>query len=95
MNFSLPWTQGSENMKTIELSSVPTTLEQLLALALQENILIKGQDGVEFILAAVDDFESEVESLRHNDEFIAFLDARAKEPKIPIEEARKRLLETD
>lgn len=82
-------------MKTIELLSAPTTLEQLLALALNENILIKGQNGVEFILATVDDFESEVESLQHNDEFIAFLDTRAKEPKIPIEEARKRLLEQD
>ena len=82
-------------MKTIELLSAPTTLEQLLALALQEKILIKGQDGVEFVLAAVDDFESEVESLRYNDEFIAFLDTRAKVPKIPIEEARKQLLEQD
>ena len=60
-----------------------------------ENVLIKGQNGEEFILAAVDDFEAEVESLRHNEEFIAFLDARAKEPKIPIEEARKELLAQD
>jgi hypothetical protein len=43
----------------------------------------------------VDDFEAEVESLRHNDEFIAFLDARAAEPTISIEEAKKRLLEQD
>jgi len=49
----------------------------------------------EIAQSAVDDFESEVERLRYNDAFIAFLDTRAKEPKIPIEEARKRLLETD
>jgi hypothetical protein len=51
--------------------------------------------GDEFILAAVDDFEAEVESLRYNDEFIAFLDARANEPKISLKEARKKLLEQD
>jgi hypothetical protein len=62
--------------------------------ASQENVLIK-RNGEEFILAMVDDFDAEVASLRHNDEFIAFLDARAKEPKISIEEARRKLLEED
>ena len=81
-------------MKAIELSKNPTTLEQVLEWASAENVLIK-RDGEEFILAMVDDFEVEVESLRHNDEFITFLDARAKEPKISIEEARKKLLEED
>ncbi|HEX9654795.1 MAG TPA: hypothetical protein VGA99_13895 [bacterium] len=79
-------------MKTIELSKKPIALEQLLEWASQENVLIR-RNGEEFILALVDDFEAEVESLRHNDEFIAFLDARAKEPKISIEEARRRLTE--
>lgn len=41
------------------------------------------------------DFETEVASLRHNDDFIAFLDARANEPKIPFAEAKRRLLEQD
>ncbi len=81
-------------MKTIELSNNPITVEQLLEWAIQENIVIR-RNGEEFIVAMVDDFEAEVESLRYNDEFIAFLDARAKEPKIPIEEARKILLEQD
>ncbi len=80
-------------MKTIELSGNSITVWQLMEWAEYENILIKGKNGQEFILAAIDDFEAEVESLRHNEEFIAFLDQRAKEPKIPIEEVRKRLLE--
>lgn len=78
-------------MKTIELSNHPTTIEQLLEWAIRENIIIR-RNGEEFILALVDAFEAEVESLRHNEEFIAFLDARAKESNIPLEEARKRLL---
>ena len=81
-------------MKTIELSSNPITVEQLLEWAILENVIIR-RNGEEFILALVDDFDAEIESLRHNDEFIAFLDARAKEPKIPIEEARKKLLEQE
>jgi hypothetical protein len=82
-------------MKTIELSNVRTTVEQLLEWASQENLLIKRPDGEEFVLAAVDHFAAEVESLRHNDEFIAFLDARAAEPKISLEEAKKRLLDQE
>jgi len=81
-------------MKTVELSSTPITVEQLLEWASLENVIIR-RNGEKFVVAMVDDFEVEVESLRHNDEFIAFLDARAKEPKIPIGEARKRLLEQD
>jgi hypothetical protein len=81
-------------MKTIELNT-QASIGQLIELARKENVLIKGQNGEEFILSVVDDFEAEVESLRHNEEFITFLDARAKEPKIPIEEARKKLLEQD
>ena len=79
-------------MKTIEVTDNETTIEQLLDWAREENVLIKVESGEEFIVAAVDDFEAEVESLRHNDEFIAFLDARAKEPKIPFDEAKKKLL---
>jgi hypothetical protein len=81
-------------MKTVELESTPITVEQLLEWASLENVIIR-RNGEQFVVAMVDDFETEVESLRHNDEFIAFLDARAKEPKISIEEARKRLLEQD
>jgi len=82
-------------MKTIELTNAETTVEGLLEFAREENVLIKVHDGDKFILAAVDDFEAEVESLRYNEDFIAFLDARAKEQKIPITEARKILLEQD
>ncbi len=80
-------------MKTIELLGNSVNIWQLMEWAENENILIKGKNGQKFVLAVVDEFEAEAESLRHNEEFIAFLDKRAEEPKIPIEEARKRLLE--
>jgi len=81
-------------MKTVELTQNPITVDQLLEWASLENVMIR-RNGEKFVVAMVDDFAAEVESLRNNDEFIAFLDARAKEPKIPIAEARKRLLEQD
>ncbi|NUO79628.1 hypothetical protein HUU05_06100 [candidate division KSB1 bacterium] len=79
-------------MKTIELTAPLPTLNEILQFAQRENVLLKGQNGEEFLLASLDDFEAEVESLRYNDDFIAFLDARAKEPKIPFAEAKRRLL---
>lgn len=82
-------------MKTIELTAPLPSLNEILQFALNENVLLKNQNGEEFVLASLDDFEAEVESLRHNEDFIAFLDARAKEPKIPFAEAKKRLLAQD
>lgn len=82
-------------MKTIEITTSLPSLSELLQFALNENVLLKNQNGEEFVLASLDGFEAEVESLRHNDDFIAFLDARAKEPKIPFAEAKARLLEHD
>jgi hypothetical protein len=80
-------------MRTVELSGSSINIWQLTERAGNENILIKGKSGREFVPAAVDDFETEIETLRHNEEFIAFLDKRAEEPKISLEEARKILLE--
>jgi hypothetical protein len=82
-------------VKTVELSKANPTVKQLLKWARTENILLKMEDGETFVVAALDDFEAEVESLRHSEEFMAFLDARAKERSIPIDEARKKLLERD
>ena len=82
-------------MKTIELLRTHVSIEQLIELARRGNILIKVPNGEKFILAQVDDFKAEIESLRYNDEFIAFLDSRVKEPKILIKDARKRLLMQD
>lgn len=82
-------------MKTIELSTSSLTLKELLQFARTENVLIKEDDGEEFLLAVLDDFEAEVESLKHNEELIDFLDARAAEPKLSLDEAKRRLLEQE
>lgn len=82
-------------MKIIEITTHLPSLSELLQFAQNENVLLKGQNGEEFLLASLDGFEAEVESLRHNDDFIAFLDARAQEQKIPFAKAKRILLEQD
>lgn len=79
-------------MKTIELNKNPVTIDQLLELASRENVVLR-KNGEEFIVAIVDDFDAEVECLRHSKEFLAFLDARAKENKVSLDSARNILLE--
>ena len=81
-------------MKTIDLSQNPITVQQLLDLASHENLLLR-RDGEEFIIASIDDFDSEIESLRYNAEFISFLNERANANKVSIEEARTILLKQD
>ena len=81
-------------MKTIDLTQHSISVEQLLEMASQENMVLR-RNGEEFILAAIDDFDSEIESLRYNKEFTAFLEDRTKDSKISIDEARAILLEQE
>ncbi len=81
-------------MRTLDLAESSPTLEELLAWAQDETVIVRTRAGAEFVVAGVGDFEfdREVESLRNNEEFMAFLDARAEEPTVSLEEARRRTL---
>ncbi|MCU0543065.1 MAG: hypothetical protein MUE44_12970 [Oscillatoriaceae cyanobacterium Prado104] len=59
-------------MKIIELQS-GQTLDEAIALAKGEPVVLRQPDGKMFALAPVDDFEIEVELLKKNAEFMAFL----------------------
>lgn len=60
-------------MKIIELKSGQLTLKEVMELAKSEAVVLRNADGELFALAPVDDFEVEVELLRKNAEFMAFL----------------------
>lgn len=60
-------------MKIIELKSGQLTLNEVMELAKSEAVVLRNADGELFALAPVDDFEVEVELLRKNAEFMAFL----------------------
>ena len=66
-------------MKTVAISTPPERLARLLELARKENIILRFDDGREFILAEINDFNHEIELARKNKRLMAFLTARAKQ----------------
>lgn len=60
-------------MKIIELENGQLTLDEVMALAKGEAVVLRKPSGEMFALAPVNDFEVEVEMLKNNAEFMAFL----------------------
>ena len=84
-------------MIKIDLHTKKHSLEELLALASSDSLVIHGKDGKSFILEETDDFEKEVEKLGNSEKFMSFLGERSKEKDtIPIEDVAEKLeIETD
>jgi len=79
-------------MKTINISAQEKKLHGLLKKASQENLILKGPDGREFILAELDDFDREIELQRQNEELMRFLDERGREKAtLSLADVRKKL----
>lgn len=79
-------------MKTIRVSPRSKALNALIQQAKRDNIILRTADGLEFILAEVDDFDREIELTRKNKKLMEFLDKRAKQTKtVSAAEARVRL----
>ena len=80
-------------MKTVNLATTPSNLEDLLDLAGKEAVLLRTAEGREFILTEVDDdFDKEIESVRQNRELLEFLDHRSGEKEtLSLKQVRERL----
>jgi hypothetical protein len=79
-------------MKTITVSRRARTLNALLKQALEENLILKTEDGHEFVLAEIEDFDREIDLTRQNDELMRLLDSRGQEKAtISLAEARVHL----
>ena len=79
-------------MRTVSVSTRSKRLNALLRQARKENIILRTDDGVEFILAEIDDFNREIELTRQNKKLMKLLDARAKQTKtIPLAKAKSEL----
>ncbi len=79
-------------LKTIDLGKTKCELEELIAIASREPVLLLTADGKEFVLSEADDFDKEVESLRANATFQRFLEERSRHGgSIPIETIEKEL----
>ena len=79
-------------MKTVELSIQAASVADLLSMARKESVLVTTEEGESFLISSADDFESEVQLLRRNHEFLATLD-RLKQDRdtISLEEAENTL----
>jgi len=93
-------------MKTITIPARLKTVNALLQQARNANVLLRSENGEQFVLAKVssvrafyvsnsDDFEEEIKLTRANKELMRFLDRRGKQATqgklIPIAEVEKRL----
>lgn len=78
-------------MKTITVSARARTLISLLKQARDENLILKTEDGREFLLAEIDNFDREIELTRQNEELMRLLDERGREKAtVSLREARAR-----
>jgi hypothetical protein len=79
-------------MKVIELGQSHPTLDEVIGQAEDEPLVLRKPNGSMFILSQVDDFDVEVELLKNNPDFVAFLRTLSQEEKtISIEDLRKEL----
>jgi hypothetical protein len=79
-------------MKTVDLAARKLSLDQLTRMARRGAVLIRGGHGECFLMTRADDFETEVELLRRNHKFLAFLDRRFNDAKTTaLEEVEARL----
>lgn len=79
-------------MKTIEVRGKIPSVNDILKLASEENIILTLPDGHEFLLAEIDNFDREIELTRENQELMKFLDERSKNPRVfSLDEVREQL----
>ena len=79
-------------MKTIDLSHTSPDIDNLLAQARQDDLVVRLADGTEFILIALDEFDQEIAKSRNNPRLIALLKERATQTAtVPLEEVKQRL----
>ncbi len=80
-------------MKTIELSVEPgPNIQELLALADHETLLLRSSYGRELILAGVDALTEEIERIRDNPELLAFLSSRGRaDGTLRLEDVKREL----
>ena len=79
-------------MKIVELTTIAPALAELLDLAGEETLILKTSEGREFVLAEVDDFDTEITLVRQNKEFMALLAERSREKKTyTLQQVREQL----
>lgn len=78
-------------MKTVELAKRSPDLEALLDQARVEDVVVRLEDGTEFLVTAVDDFDLEIAAQIRNERLMALLDDRVQQSgALPLDEVKRR-----
>ncbi len=84
-----------EGIRAMRIVTIPETSGELIALleqARDEDVILRLDNGSEFLLSAMDDFDHEISRTRRNEKLMALLDERAKQTQtIPQEEVKRQL----
>jgi hypothetical protein len=87
-----PVVLGYAIIKIIKVWHHDTTLDEVIGFAKEELVVLRSPDGSVFALSQVDDFDVEVELLKKDPEFKAFLRQLSQEAaKISLESSRQEL----
>jgi hypothetical protein len=79
-------------LKIVELTTIAPALAELLDLAGEETLIIKTAEGREFVLAEVDDFDTEIAQVRQNEDLMTLLAERSLEKKTyTLQQVREQL----
>ncbi len=79
-------------MKTVTITGGSAEIRALLDQARDEDVVVRMDDGSEFMLSAIDDFDHEIAQTRRNEKLMALLDERAGQTQtIPLEEVKRRM----
>jgi hypothetical protein len=79
-------------MKVIELGPRHPSLDEVIGIAKSELVVLRQPDGSVFALSQLDDFDLEVELLKNNPEFMAFLKQLSQEKATTsLQDLRKEL----
>jgi hypothetical protein len=79
-------------MKTVAVSSQAAELNSLLEQARVEDILVQSDDGAEYLLSLVDEFDREIALTRQNAKLMDLLDERAAQTRtVSIEDVERQL----
>ena len=61
-------------MKTIDLKKGNPSIDEILAMAKSDSVLIEGIDGSRYVLEEADEFEQEVAAFGESQKFMMFLE---------------------
>ena len=79
-------------MKIVELTTIAPALAELLDLASEDTLILKTAEGREFVLAEVDDLDTEIAQVRQNEELMALLAEPSREKKTyTLQQVREQL----